>query len=183
MRPRPSTRGYWLGGLLTAGAVIGAVIWVVVAFFEYQQQIDRYPRTTVPGVATVQVSDSSTRVLYYENTRGTTTPTVAQLAVSVTDASGASIDVTPYDGDLRYDVPGDNSRVGRAVAEFHPNQPGAYQVRSAAVDVTGTLAIGGDIVWDIAPHAIGAGALFLVGGGAGVVLLIVTGVRRANARR
>ena len=49
-RPHPSTRGYWLGGVLTAAAVIGAVIWVVVAFFDYQHQIDRYPRMTVPGV-------------------------------------------------------------------------------------------------------------------------------------
>lgn len=180
---RPSTRGYWIGGLLTAGAVIGAIIWVVVAFIDYQQQVDRFPRTTVPGVATVQLTDTSTRVLFYENTRGTTTPTLAQLAVTVTDPTGAPVTVTPYTGDLRYDVPGDNSRVGRAVAEFHPDAVGTYQVRSAPAGLVGTLAVGGDIVWDIAPHALGAGALFLLGGGAGVALLIVTGVRRANIRR
>lgn len=183
IRPRPSTRGYWIGGLLTAAAVIGAVIWVVVAFFEYQQQVDRFPRMTVPGVATVQVTDTSTRVLYYENTRGTTTPSFSQLAVTVTDSSGAPVTVGGYSGDLRYDVPGENGRVGRAVAEFHPNQPGIYQVRSTATDVTGTLAVGSDILWDIAPHAIGAAALFLLGGATGVTVLIVTGVRRANARR
>ena len=158
-RPRSPTTGYWIGGLLTAAAVIGALIWVLVAFLEYQQQVDRYPRMTVPGLATVQLSDTSTRVLYYENTRGTTTPTLAQLAVTVTDSSGAPVTVRAYTGDLRYDVPGENSRVGRAVAEFHPTQPGTYQIRSASTDVTGTLAIGGDIVWDIAPHAIGAAAL------------------------
>ena len=182
-RPRPSTRGYWIGGLLTAAAVIGALIWVLVASFEYRQQVDRYPRMTVPGGATVQVSDTSTRVLYCENTRGTTTPTLAQLAVTVTDTSGAPVGVRAYTGDLCYDVPGENSRVGRAVAELHPTQPGTYQVSSAATDVTGTLAVGGDIVWDIAPHAIGAAALFLLGGAAGVTVLIATGVRRANARR
>jgi hypothetical protein len=168
--------------LLTAAAVIGAVIWVVVAFFEYQQQVDRFPRMTVPGVATVQVSDTSTRVLYYENVRGTTTPTLAELAVTVTDTSGAAVAVASYTGDLRYDVPGENGRVGRAVAEFHPNVPGTYQIRSAATAVTGTLAVGSDIVWDIAPHAIGAAALFLLGGAAGITVLIVTGLRR-NARR
>lgn len=182
-RPTPSTRGYWIGGLLTAAAVIGAVLWVVVAFFEYQQQVDRFPRMTVPGVATVRVTDTSTRVLYYENTRGATTPAYSQLALTVTDSDGAPLAVSRYTRDLRYDVPGDNSRVGRAVAEFHPTQPGTYQVRSAANGVTGTLAIGGDIVWEIAPHVIGAGALFLLGGAAGITLLVVTGVRRSNARR
>jgi hypothetical protein len=156
---------------------------VVVAFLEYQQQVDRFPRMTVPGVATVQVSDTSTRVVYYENTRGTATPSLSQLAVSVSDSSGAPVTVRPYTGDLRYDVPGENSRVGRAVAEFHPNQAGRYQVRSNAINVSGTLAVGGDVVWDIAPHAIGAAALFLLGGAAGVTVLIVTGLRRANARR
>ena len=56
------TAGYWLGGLLTGAAVIGAVIWVVLAFFGYQWQTDRYPRLTVPGVVTVRVIDSATRV-------------------------------------------------------------------------------------------------------------------------
>ena len=41
-RRRPSTRGYWIGGLLTAAAVIGAIMWIVVAFFAYQRQIDSY---------------------------------------------------------------------------------------------------------------------------------------------
>jgi len=180
-RPRPSTRGYWLGALLTAAAVIGAAVWVVIAFFDYQHQIDRFPRTTIPGVATVQLTDTSTRVLYYENNRGAATPALADLALDVSGPNGAVVAVTRYSGDLRYDVPGDNGRIGRAVAEFHPSEPGAYQVTSApTTTVTGSLAVGSNIVWDMAPHAIGAAALFLLGGGAGVSLLIVTGVRRSR---
>jgi hypothetical protein len=170
--------------LLTGAAVIGAVIWVVLAFFDYQRQIDRYPRLTVPGVATVRVTDSAARVMYYENTRGTATPTLSQLRVTVTDPTGTPVAVTPYSGDLRYDVPGDTGRVGRDVAEFDLNQVGTHQVRSAATaPVTGTLAVGGDTVWDVAPHAIGAGAVFLLGAGAGAAIVIVTAVRRSNARR
>lgn len=184
VRPRPSTRGYWVGGLLTAAAVIGALLWIVVAFFEYQQQIDRFPRTTIPGIATVQLADTSTRVLYYENTRRTTTPTLAELGLTVFDPRGTAVTVTPYAGDLRYDVPGEKSRVGRAIAEFRPTEPGAYTVTSSpTTGVTGTLAVGDDVVRDIAPHAIGAVALFLVGGCAGVALLIVTGVRRSRGIR
>lgn len=180
-RPRPSTSGYWIGSLLTATAVIGAVVWIVIAFFDYQHHIDQFPRMTAPGSATVQLTDTSTRVLYYENARGTATPTLAQLGLAVTGPDATAVAVTPYTGDLRYDVPGDNGRIGRAVAEFHPTQPGAYQITSSpTTGVVGSLAVGNDIVWDIAPHAIGAAALFLVVGGAGVTLLIVTGVRRSR---
>jgi len=182
-RRRPSTRGYWIGGLLTAAAVIGAISWIVVAFFAYQRQIDSYSRMTVPGIAAVQLTDTSTCVLYYENVRGTPTPTTAELGLAVTDPAGASVAVTPYGGDLRYDVPS-NSRIGRAVATFRPSQVGTYQIGSApTTGVAGTLAVGGDIVRDAVPHPLGAGALFLLGGGAGVAVLIVTAVRRNNDAR
>lgn len=182
--PGPSTRGYWIGGLLTAAAVVGAIIWVVVAFFTYQQQIDGYLRMTVPGVAAVQVTDTSTRVLYFEDVRGAITPTTSELGLTVTDPAGASVAVSPYGGDLRYDVPGDSSRVGRAVAQFHPNQVGTYHVGSApTAAVVGTLAVGGDAVRDIGLHVVGAGALFLLVGGGGVAVLIVTAVRRSNNGR
>jgi hypothetical protein len=89
----------------------------------------------------------------------------------------------PYTGDLSYDVPGDNGRIGRAVTEFHPTRPGAYRVTVTTTNVTGSPAVGSDIVCNIAPHAIGAAALFHLGGGAGVALLFVTGVRRSRAAR
>lgn len=184
VRRHPSTAGYWLGGLLTGAAVIGAVIWVVVGFFDYRQQINRYQRLTVPGAADVQVTRTATRVVYYEDSRGSATPTLSQLGLTVTDPTGTPLAVTAYEGDMRYDVPGATGRVGRAVAEFHPKEVGDYQVRSAPTTrVTGTVAIGGDIVWNIAPYGIGAGALFLLGGGAGVVILVVAAVRRSNAHR
>lgn len=184
-RPGPSTRGYWIGGLLTAAAIIGAISWVVVAFFAYQQEIDGYLRMTVPGVVAVQVTDTSTRVLYFEDVLGAITPTTSELGLTVTDPAGALVAVTSYGGDLRYDVPGDSSRVGRAVAQFHPDQVGTYQVGSApTAGVVGTLAVGADAVRDIGLHVLGAGALFLLGGGAGVAVLLVTAVRRAsNTRR
>jgi hypothetical protein len=73
---------------------------------------------------------------------------------------------------------------GRAVATFRPSQVGTYQIGSApTTGVAGTLAVGGDIVRDAVPHALGAGALFLLGGGAGVAVLIVTAVRRDNDAR
>jgi hypothetical protein len=170
--------------MLTSAAVIGAIIWVVVAFVGYQQQIDGYPRMTAPGVAAVQVTDTSTRVLYFEDVRGAITPTTSELGLTVSDPAGASVAVSPYGGNLRYDVPGDSSRVGRAVAQFHPDQVGTYQVRSApTVGIVGALAVGRDAVRDTVTYVLGAGALFLLGGGAGIAVLLVTAVRRSSKAR
>ena len=182
--PRVSAAGFWIGGLLTAAAIIGAVCWVIVAYFDYQHRIDSYPRMAIPSTATVQITDTGTRVVFYESNRGTSAPVMTDLGLTVTSPSGATVPVTSYGGDLRYDVPGHHARIGHGVAQFHADEIGPYQIRSApAAGVTGTLAIGTDFVWDIVPQVIGVGALFLLGGGAGVALLIVTGVRRGNARR
>jgi hypothetical protein len=47
----------------------------------------------------------------------------------------------------------------------------------------GTIAIGGDILWDSAPHVIGFIAVFLASTGAGLTLIIITAVRRSSAGR
>lgn len=181
---RVSAAGYWIGSLLTAAAVIGATCWAIVAYFDYQHRIDSYPRMTVPGTATVQVTDTSNRIVFYESNRGTGAPAETDLGLTVTGPSGATVPVTSYSGDLRYDVPGQHARIGHAVAQFHPDQVGTYRLIAApSPGVTGTLAIGTDFVWDVVPHAVGVVAVFLLGVGGGVALLIVTGVRRSNARR
>lgn len=76
------------------------------------------------------------------------------------------------------------AQIGHGVVQFRADEVGPYRIwATPTAGVTGTLAIGTDFVWDVVPEAVGAGALFLLGGGAGVALLIVTGVRRGNARR
>ncbi len=73
---------------------------------------------------------------------------------------------------------------GRAVATFRPSQVGAYQIGSApTTGVAGTLAVGGDIVRDAVPYAVGGGALFRLGGGPGIAVLAVTAVRPNNDAR
>ena len=180
---RPSTRGYWLGGGLLAAVTAGAVVWVVLAFVGWAHHLDGFQRVTVPGSATVHLDRPTTRVLYYERQgdASATDPT----GIQVTGPGGAVVLVERYGADLRYDVPGGSGRVGRAVASFRADRPGDYRV---AVDVTAgtppgsTLAMGDDVMWEVAPHLVGAAALFLVGAAAGVGLLVLTRTRRAPAR-
>src|SRR5690348_13955271 len=64
--PGPSRLGYWVGGGLAVAAVLGAAVWVVLAFFGLMNQVNGFQRMTVPGTATVQVTQAATRVLYFE---------------------------------------------------------------------------------------------------------------------
>jgi hypothetical protein len=180
---RPSSLGYWIGGALIAAACIGAAIWAVLAFVGYTNQVNSFQRMTVPGTATVHLTQPATRVLYYES-QGPA-PSLAQLGVHVTGPAGGAVTVTPYSGDLRYDVPPVNpTRVGKAIASFDATTPGNYTISgSKATRTGGMIAIGSDLLWDAAPHIIGIIAVFLVGVGAGLTLIIITAVRRSSARQ
>ena len=65
-----------------AAACIGAVAWVVLAFFSLANQVNGFQRMTVPGTATVHVAQVGTRVLYFEGPR-TGAPS-GQLGIQVT---------------------------------------------------------------------------------------------------
>lgn len=171
-----SRLGYWVGGGLVAAACIGAVAWAVFALFGLTNQ-----RMAVPGTATVHVAQAATRVLYFEGPR--TAPPSGQLSIQVTGPEGHPVAVSPYHGDLRYDVPGESGRVGKAVVSFQAAAAGDYQISAGlGTGAGGTIAIGGDVLWDVVPHIAGAAAVFLVGVAAGGALIIVTAVRRSRRR-
>jgi hypothetical protein len=180
VRTRLSTRAYWVGATSIVAATVGAVIWIVLAWFAFARHVDGFQRTTIPGTATVRVDAPSTRVLYYEGPRGTRPPTAAD--VTVTSPDGFAVPVRPYVRDVRYDVPADADRVGHALASFHADASGAYGVRVATTASGGTLAIGDDVANRTLPHVLGAGALFLAGAGSGLTLILVTRSRRSAAR-
>jgi hypothetical protein len=177
---RPSTRGYWIGGALIAAACIGAAIWAVLTYLGYLNQVDSFQRMTAPGTATVHVTQVTTRVLYSEGPGQA--PSLSQLGIHVTGPAGNAVRVIPYTAELIYHAPLVNpTRTGTAIASFDATAPGNYTIN--ATGAGGTIAIGNDILWDAAPHVAGTIAVFLVGVGAGLTLIIVTTVRRSSARR
>jgi hypothetical protein len=180
---RPSGLGYWIGGALIAAAVIGAVIWAVLTYFGYLNQVNSFQRMTVPGTATIHVTQPTTRVLYYEGPGPA--PSLGQLGIHVTGPAGNAVSVIPYTTELLYHAPMVNpTRSGTAIASFDATTSGNYRINAdPATGTGGTIAIGGDILWDAAPHVVGFIAVFLVGTGAGLTLIIITAVRRSSARR
>ena len=146
-----SRLGYWVGGGLVAAACIGAVAWVVFALFGLTNQVNGFQRMAVPGTATVHVAQAATRVLYFEEPR--TAPPSGQLSIQVTGPEGHPVAVSPYHGDLRYDVPGESGQAGKAIASFRAAAAGDYQISAGpGTGAGGTIAIGGDVLWAGKPH-------------------------------
>ena len=80
-------------------------------------------------------------------------------------------------------VPGESGRVGKAIASFQAAAAGDYHISAGpGTGAGGTVAIGGDVLWDVVPHIAGAAAVFLTGVAAGGALIIVTAVRRSGRR-
>jgi hypothetical protein len=79
-------------------------------------------------------------------------------------------------------TPANPTRTGTAIASFDATTSGDYPINANRTADTG-IAIGGDILWDAAPHVAGTIAVFLVGVGAGLTLIIVTAVPRSSARQ
>jgi len=174
----PSAAGYWTGCVFIAAGLIGAIVWAALGWLGLMHHVDGFQRTAVPGTATVRVNTTATRVLYFEAARHI--PAFSASDVIVTGPDDSNVPVVSYPRDLRYDVPGDSGRVGSAVASFRPTVPGSYHITVSGGSV-GTLALGDDVVWNAVPHVIGAGAVFLIGVGLGVTLIVTTAIRRSRA--
>ncbi len=179
---RPSALGYWIGGGLIAVVCIGAAVWAILTYFGYLNQVNGFQRIIVPGTATVHVTQPTTQLLYYEG-QGSA-PSLGQLGIHVTGPAGNAVTVIPYPGELLYHAPLVNpTRSGTAIASFDATTSGNYRVNASPTSGTsGTVAIGGDILWDFGPHVVGIVAVFLIGMGAGLTMIIITAVRRSSAR-
>jgi hypothetical protein len=122
----PSSRGYWIAGLLAVAALIG-------------------------GVA-VGITQPTGRVIYYE---GDDTPRFEDLNLHVTDPNGA------------------------AVATFTAERAGAYTVDVDGVD-TDQLTIGDSFARRALPGVLTGVGIVALGLIAGLVLAVVTFIRRSN---
>ena len=172
--PKPSTARYWAAGLIAVVGLVAGIVWAVFAVIGYQDHIDGFARTAVPGQASVAVSDPGGKTLYYE---GTGEPTLADLRVSVTGPHGDRVAVHRYSGTLRYDSP-----VGtraRAVGTFRATATGVYVVTSASNrTLGGELAIGDSFVLRTVVQAVLIVGLVLVSFGTALALALVTFLQR-----
>ena len=96
--------------------------------------------------------------------------------------TGASLPIAPYGGSLTYTASG---RDGSAVATVTPSGAGEYVVRTDGdPGPTGaTVALGRSLAGPLLRWVLGTFAIGGLVAGSGVILLVVTAIRRSRARR
>ena len=172
--------GYWIGGGLMIVAVLGAILWAYGAARSVIGVVDDFQHVPVPGRTAVDL-EARKYVIYVEGPGAD--EVVPPVDISVTDArTERRVALRDYGGELTYSF--DTS--GSAFATITPPRAGRYDVRVRA-DTVGEgngfqLAIGESIGAKIVGGLVGTFAIGGVLGIAGLVLLIVTGVRRSKRR-
>lgn len=177
----PSTRWYWLAGILAVLGLLAAVGWGGLRLLSAIDEPRDFARAPTPGMVSVTVPGFSTQIVYYEGDRATP---VAALDLTVTGPSGAAVTASTYRQKLQYDVPGRNGMVGTAVASFRADIAGAYRVSTtaAALDPGATLAVGPNVAHNAVGRLVGPGVLGLGTLVAAGAVAAATAVRRSRPR-
>jgi hypothetical protein len=173
---RPSTRWYWAGALVAILSLVVGAIWAIAAYSSYKDDIAAFARIPTPGQGSFVVDAPGERTLYVETTASE--PTANATDIRVTAPDGSTVGVQPYGIDLQYDAP--DGSVGHAVGTIEVVTPGTYQVSTQIAG--GTLAVGDGISGSIIAAVVASIVLVFAGFVAGVVIVIVTAVRRSSAK-
>lgn len=179
----PSRAGYWIGGVIIAAGILGALLCGGLAYNAFIHRVDGFSRVPLTGTEVLHF-DPGGYVVYYE---GLGIPdNVPPTTVVVTPSGGLQpLDVSRYGGPggrsyLTYGVHG---HAGEAIATFSVPAPGGdYRLTSAAVGL-GVLAVGRSLGPLLAVGTLGAIASAGLGLAIGLLLIILTAVRRKKARR
>lgn len=168
--PPPPTvsRRRWISGTLVVLGFGVAISWGLAIYLGMLDRISAFERVPIPSSETV-TSEPGTTVLYLEGGRRVPVPAVR---FAVVDPSGRAVAVQTYEGDLRYDVPNEPGRVGRAVATFEADAEGSYSIDVIGPNTEGTIvAIGTDVARPSVPGILGALFLFSISAAGGALLL------------
>ena len=185
--PRASALGYWLAAaVMLAGLIGGGVLAAVTGFGAYERLTDM-PRAAVPGGVTFDVTDTGDQLVYY---LGEADTSWRELGLTVTGPDGQAVPVKSYLLGTRvasiaahdhYDEYAAQPRF--AVATFRADQTGGYEIATTSAAENGAeIAVGENLVRPVLFGLFGALAVVLAGVATGVVLIIVTAVRRAAPR-
>jgi len=190
---RPGAGRYWIGGLLIAAGVIGALVILGIWGARTSDAVDNFARMKVEngqGDQAFTFTRPGTYTLYYEyrsevdgeQIRNDDHDPPSQLVVVVKDASGATIPTRPYDNDFSFSF---NDKLGPAFARVTIPAAGVYELTVTANSTQPfVVAIGKGVLQSIWPGwLLGAIGAFVVGVGLGLALIITTAVKRGRRKR
>jgi hypothetical protein len=179
-----SSAGYWIGGgILVVGCGI-AIVWFVITIVGLVDAPNDFDRIAIPGQEVVTLDDGDWVIYYEQDVRRSRS--YGYPSVDVTGPDGRSISVEYASDSYSYNVNGND---GEALYEFHASSPGAYTIEATPIGEPGAPAVdriaigrpifdGSQIGGILGSLALGAVAFL-----AGLVILIVTIVRRGRAKR
>lgn len=198
---KPGKGWYWLGALLLAGGILGGLALAVAGFLTLKNSVEDFGRfkvTNGQGSATVSFEKPGTYSIYYESHSkvcqdltqsgsGCTTETVrgpksppAGLGITISK-DGKDLEVKGAKNSFDYTL-GDYT--GKAVGSVKVDEPGAYSmVVQTRREGDFAIALGKDVVSTIVPWLIGALAVAALGVILGLLVLILTGVKRGRRKR
>lgn len=187
--PRPDTgsgrpvsvAGYWIGSAVIVLGIAGAVVWFVLSIVALARTPSDYERFAVPS-RTVTTLDAGSFDVYFER------PGISgygayvnQPTVVVEDSSGSSVSIGVPLRTSTYKV---GSHEGRLIGSFTITRAGAYTVTvRGEPDSSARIAFGHGLEFGDVAGLVGASALGAISLLAGILLLVVTAVRRSRARR
>jgi hypothetical protein len=175
--PKTRRHGWMAGNLAVLGWGVG-IWWGVASYVGMLDRISAFERIPIPSSKVTTVSGPVTKVLYVEEARRTNVPA---LRFVVVDPSGRAVAVQMYEGDLRYDVPGEPGRIGRAVATFEADASGAYSIDVIGPNTAGAIvAIGDDVARSWIPAILGSLALLLISAAGGLLGLRISKTGRRS---
>jgi len=179
----PSSLGYWLGGLLIIGGIVGGIAWGWVNVAGFLNAVDDFERVPVGEIGTIQL-DEGDYVVYAE--RGGGQPLglfLDGVRMRPAGQEGADeIEFEPYVSEFTYDF---GNHTGRAQLTFTVEDGGDYRVRveDGPGTTATTAAFGPSVASDLVSAILGGFVIAGIGIVLGVILLIVTGVRRRRFRQ
>ena len=166
--PKTRRHGWIARSLAVLGLGVG-IWWGVATYVGMLDHISAFGRIPIPSSNVTVTSGPGTKVIYVEEARRTPVPA---LRFAVVGPSRRAVAVQTYEGDLRYDVPGEPGRIGRAVATFQADADGAYSIDVIGPNTAGAIvAIGDDVARSSIPSILGSLALVAMSAVGGAVLL------------
>jgi hypothetical protein len=167
---------------MLAGLIGGGVLVAVTGFGAYERLTDM-PRAAVPGDVSFDVTETGDQLVYYIGEADTSW---RELGVTVTGPDGQAVQVkngllgmkvaiSTHDHQDEY-----ATHPRFAMATFRADETGRYEIATTSAAENGAeIAVGENLVGPVVFGLFGALAVVLAGIATGVVLIVVTAVRRS----
>jgi hypothetical protein len=162
--------------------VLAAVVWGVIGLRSLSRQVQNFPRAALPARLDALVTEPGRQFIYYErgdHHEGGDAAGLTFVGLVVLGPDGQQPATRQPDGRIEYDIGGHS---GYAMAMFDADRPGQYTVEAQGGRPGGAIAVSKSMAGAITRMVVGPLALAFVTVVAGVVLAVVTYLRRRRSR-